>query len=197
MSTGERAAAMAARLDRTARRLGLGEQDRDRLVRAFRSALEPRAPRIADEHHPDWLHPARTALILMDDAGVADPDTLIAALLLETRRAALRVGEQERDGFGPAVAAILEEVPAEGGDDRRLERLVLLSPPAGLVALAERLDHARHLHLRDRGEWHDYHRLTCAAYRPFAARVHPVLARRFHHWCRAFSDRFLAPRDPA
>lgn len=188
---GARAEAMARRLDRTARRLGMTSETRDLLRQAFRAAMEPRVARLRD-HHPDYLHPARTALILMDDCRVSDGDTLVAALLAETRASSLTVTARMVESLTPAAARILAAIPdpvREG--DRLLESLLALDVDAGMVAAAERLDHARHLHLRPRDEWAEYHATTCAAYAPVAPRAHPRLGERLDWWCSTFRDRFL------
>lgn len=189
---GARAQAMARRLDRTARRIGIGPDDRARLGNAFRAAMEPRMARIQDDHHPDYLHPARTALILTDDCRVADVPTLIAALLAETRVTDLAVPTATAQRIDTDAATILAAVPApRDAGDRLLESLLALSPETSLVACAERLDHARHLHLRPRDEWGAYHATTCAAYAPVAGRAHPRLGERLDWWCSIFRRRYL------
>jgi hypothetical protein len=65
------------------------------------------------------------------------------------------------------------------------EALVTASDPVPVIALAEYLDQLRHLRL-----WADPERVRARAATasrilvPFAARVHPVLARRFEWWAR-------------
>jgi hypothetical protein len=60
-----------------------------------------------------------------------------------------------------------------------------------MIALAERLDHARHLHLAPRSEWaQSYHRIR-TAYLPVALRAHPDLARRYRWWTSMFARRYL------
>lgn len=187
-----RAEAMGRRLARTAGRLGIDDEGRRRLLDAYAVGMEPRFRRGFPDHHPDYLHPARTALILMDDARVADPVTLAAALLLETRDPDLRPDPAAVETLDAAVAALLARVPAPHGDpDRLVETLVVETTAVRMLALAERLDHARHLHLRDRSEWAPYHALTCGAYAPVARRTHPALAGRIDWWCATFEERYL------
>lgn len=189
---GERAEAMARRLDRTARRLGLAAADRTLLIDAFRVVMAPRMARLADDHDPDYLHPARTALILTDDCRIADVATLVAALLAETRVPDVAVPAASARRLDPAAAAIVAAVPAPDVEgDRLLESLLAASPETRFVACAERLDHARHLHLRPRDEWEPYHGITCAAYAPVAGRTHPRLGQRLDWWCSIFRGRFL------
>lgn len=187
-----RAEAMARRLKRTAYRLGVDVAGRELLDLAFRTAMEPRRERIRDDHHPDYLHPARTALILMDDCRVASADVLTVALLAETRDRSLAAPADAVERISPAAAAAVARLPIPAlEEDRLLELLLGLAPEEAVVAAAERLDHARHLHLRDRAEWAGYHATTCSMYAPVAARADHRLARRLESWCSIFRRRFL------
>lgn len=189
-----RAEAMARRLDEAAARLGIDREGRALVERAHAIAMRPRLEAGVEDHDPDFLHPARCALILMDDAGAADPTTLAVSMLVETRTPALRADARAIAALGPDVQALLAAVPDPAAGDRLVENLVAAPAPALQAALAERLDHARHLHLRPSEEWADYHALTCAAYAPVAARAHPRLAERLSWWCGMFRDRFLEVR---
>jgi (p)ppGpp synthase/HD superfamily hydrolase len=184
-----RAEAMRRRIVRTASRLGVDEGGVELLRRAFELGMAPRFARDLDDHHPDYLHPSRTALILMDDARVSDAPVLAAALVMETRDPSLRAEASALRGLG-AVAALAEAVPVPK-DIGLVEALLSASLDARMVAIAERLDHARHLHLRPREEWPAYHALTRDTYAPIAERTHPVLAGRITWWCTTFATRFL------
>lgn len=188
-----RVEAMWRRLRRTAGRLGVDAAGLDLMSRAFEAGMDPRFRMELDDHHPDTLHPARTALILMDDAGVADPDVLAAALVTETRDASLRPdeGALERLGRAGALATAVPRSDREG--TALLEALVGASEEVRLAAVAERLDHARHLHQREHGEWRRYHALTRDVYAPIAERTHAALAGRIAWWCTTFEQRFLRP----
>lgn len=188
-----RARAMARRIAGAAEHAGLAAADVALVERAFVLAMQPRIERIADDHDPDFLHPGRTALILLEDLGCRDARTLAAGALCETARLELAVaGARVEDALGPAVRALLDEVPVpeQAGDDL-LERLVTAGRDARLIALAERLDHARHLHLRPAAAWPAFHALTCGVYLPIAGRTDPTLERRFRWWCGMFARRFL------
>jgi (p)ppGpp synthase/HD superfamily hydrolase len=188
-----RAEAMARRLTRTAHALAIDREGQDLIRRAFEIGMEPRFDRGLQDHDPDYLHPARTALILMDDAGVADPQTLAAALVAETRDPSL-VPDPEALGALADVLSILHAVPGPGSEPEGLmEQLVTATRAVRLVAIAERLDHARHLHLRERSEWEGYHAVTCRVYAPAAARTQHTLAGRLAWWCTTFEQRFLTP----
>jgi hypothetical protein len=192
-----RAEAMARRLLRTAARLGADAAGLDLIRRAFEVGMAPRFSKQLDDHHPDYLHPSRTALILMDDARVADPLVLAAALVTETRDASLGPDPAAVLQLGPA-ANVAATVPQPLGDRPELvEALVGAPAEARLVAVAERLDHARHLHLRDREEWVPYHALTREVYSPIADRTDPALAGRIAWWCTTFEERFLKPDQGA
>lgn len=192
MTQPDRAEAMGRRLVRTARRLGMDAAGRRLLEDGFRMAMEPRRTRIVEDHHPDYLHPARTVLILMDDAGVDDPRVLTSALFVETRDPAFAVPDATVAALNTEVAERRARVPVpEEAGDRLLETLLAADPDTARIAAAERLDHARHLHLRAEGEWLPYHQLTCRTYGPVAERTCAPLGRRLEWWCAAFQRRFL------
>lgn len=192
MTEADRAEAMARRLARTAVRLGVGAEGVALLVDAFRAAMVPRRARIQEDHHPDYLHPARTALILMDDARIADSDALVVALLLESRDPDLALSAAAAVQVDARAAAKVAAIPVPGeADETLVERLLLLPEDLARVAVAERLDLARHLHLRERSEWAEYHAVTCGAYAPMAERVDAALFARIGWWCEMFLGRFL------
>lgn len=187
---------MARRLEHTAERAGVPPHGRRLITAAFELAMRPRVERLPDGHHPDFLHPARTALILIEDAGIIDATVIAAGALCETLRPELAARDAEIEAAaGVEVLRLVREVPlpAEAGD-LLLERLVTADSPVQAIALAERLDHARHLHLRPRDEWADAHAVTCAVYGPVAARAHPTFARRYRWWCGMFEERYLGSR---
>jgi (p)ppGpp synthase/HD superfamily hydrolase len=194
----DRAEAMARRLQRTTALAGLDESGRRGVEAAFRAAMEPRIRLLPDDHHPAYLHPARTVLILLSDLGIRDPAVLAAGALCETLDPHLATpSAAAATAAGPRAAALLRQVPAPASaGERLLESLVTADAAALLVALAERLDHARHLHLRDAADHAPLHHQTCAVYLPLAARAHPVLDRRYRWWCRTFAARFLPPPPP-
>ncbi len=184
---------MAQRIVGAAEHAGLAPADVALVERAFDLAMQPRIERIADDHDPDFLHPARTVLILLEDLACHDARTLAAGALCETVRLELAVpGERVEAALGPAVRALLDAVPVpEQAGEELLERLVTAGRNARLVALAERLDHARHLHLHPAAGWPAFHALTCDVYLPVAGRTDPTLERRFRWWCGMFERRFL------
>jgi len=187
-----RADAMKRRLARTAGRLGVPEDGVDLVMAAFDLGMAPRLAAALDDHHPDYLHPSRTALILMDDAHVTEPRVIAAALVTETRTPDLAVPAVALKRLGAGVVAIVTEVPVHDSQGESLtEWLVGASLDARLVAVAERLDHARHLHLRDRDEWGPYHRITCETYSAVADRTEATLAGRIAWWCTTFKKRFM------
>jgi hypothetical protein len=59
------------------------------------------------------------------------------------------------------------------------------------IALAERLDHARHLHLMSAVAAAPFHSLIETVYLPVAERSCPPLARRLERWAQAFARRRL------
>lgn len=107
------------------------------------------------------------------------------------------VGGHESAGDHPAAERGGPEPAGEDpdGDQVFTEALVLADTKVRRLALAERLDHLRHLHLlgpadgldRDRAVLE--HRRASTVYLPVAARTDEVLERRYQHWCRVFQRR--------
>lgn len=163
------------------------------LVRAaVQAALEPRDAQIENDHDPRCLAPARTVRIMLADTTCRDCDALAAAAFVDSV-----------DGFGgntavltDRAAVLLESVPLpmSQDDDSLLERLVSAPPAAAVIALAERLDQARHLHLRQDLPWDAVLASVRAAYIPAARRAAPLLEQRLARWADAFDRRLLLRR---
>ena len=134
MTEPDRAEAMGRRLARTARRLGIEPAGEALVLAAFRTAMEPRRARITEDHHPDYLHPARTALILMDDTGESDPVTLAAALFVETRDPTLAAPRDAMTAVSAAAADLAAAVPVPDREERLLESLLAGPDAASRVA---------------------------------------------------------------
>lgn len=179
------------------RRGGVTDEAISRVLNAYRLAMEPRVATLEDRH-PDFLHPARTVLVLLLDAGVRDGVLLSAAALCESRRPELAVPVRRAAGAaGPAVGRLVGAVPVpETSGVELLEDLVASAPDVLLLAVAERLDHARHLHLAPREEWRPFHATACSAYAVAARRTGPRLAGRFAVWCQRFGERYLRDAGP-
>lgn len=187
----DRGTAMAASVVRAARTVGVPAEGIPLISRAHALAMRPRVAAFDDDHHPLFLHPGRTVLVLLRDVGCLDPLTLAAAVLVESEDEALRVPGAEAEALaGPAVADLLARVPLSGREDLA-EALVTADETVRFVALAERLDHLRHAHLRDApAGWGPAILAEAeAVYGPVAHRTHPRLAQRYDHWCRAFRRR--------
>lgn len=191
MGGGDRGAAMAASVVRAARTLGVPSDGIPVLSRAHALAMEPRVRAFHDDHHPLFLHPGRSVLILLRDAGCLGTLVLAAAAVAESQDGELRVAtERVEEVLGARVAEMAAAVPPSG-DEALAEKLVTASTEVRLAALAERLDHLRHAHLREAdARWR---RLALeeaeAVYRPLAHRTHARLAQRYDHWCRTFARR--------
>jgi len=182
---------MADRIDRAAAMQGVDDAGRLLVERGFRTAMLSRLEAITDDHHPDYLHPGRTAAILLDDVGLNEPVALAAACLVDTQRPDLEAaGPRLLEQVSQGVLDFRDRVPRPG-TERVLEGLLASEPQVLLVALAERLDHLRHAHL-----WHDEaaaraaHGEGSAVYLAVAERTHPLLARRYAHCCRAFGKKY-------
>jgi hypothetical protein len=171
-------------------RAGLSEQETGRLEAAFRLAMTPREAHLADDHHPAFLHPGRVILVLLRDAGVTDLRTLEVGAVLESRDPLLRVdADVIATELGIDVADASSAVPAPGAEGLA-ERLVTLEPPVVTAALAERLDHLRHEHLREPvTPWRALADEVALVWLPVAERSSEPLARRYRHWLRTFERR--------
>ena len=155
--------------------------------------MEPRRTLLDDDHHPDYMHPGRCAVIMMDDLQETDPVTISAVVLVESARPDLRVPVQTMVGrLESDVVSLVRSVPSPGGDDLA-EVLVTASDPVRRVALTERLDQLRHAHLwpsvERRRRAHDEAR---EIYLPVAERTDPTLFRRYRWWCGMFARRYLS-----
>ena len=182
---------MHGRLERRLEKAGLGAEARERVLDANARAMLHRLEVLGNDEHFETLHSARTLLILLDDCDVDDAETLAAAAGVESAHDALRVAISEPGSAGSAQVPI----PASSGETL-LEDLVSAPLETRLIALAERLDHARHLHLRPPAEWGAFHESIGSVYLPLAGRSHPRLARRYDWWWRMFRRRFLAGAEP-
>jgi (p)ppGpp synthase/HD superfamily hydrolase len=182
---------MADRVDRTAAGAGVDRQGRDLIARAIEVAMSPRLAAIEDDHDPDYLHPGRTAVVLLDDVGLADPVALAAACLLDTRRDDLEPSDREvTEDVSPAVTAFRNAVP-RSSSVTLLEDLLASERDVVLVALVERLDQVRHAHLwGDLSEARAAHQEASEVYLKMAERTHSKLAARYSSWCRAFREKY-------
>lgn len=190
MSQANRVETMAAKLAEYARRAGV---ESAMLERAYELAMQSRLASLRDVFHPDALHPARTALILLEDAGCRDDVVLAAAVFAESEFPGLRADDAVvRAAFGDRVADFAAAVPDPcDADDELLERLVSLPNDVGLIALADRLDHARHLHFREPALWPAFLVQIEEAYLPYSGRISPEIEARLARWAGAFAKRRL------
>lgn len=187
----DRGTAMAASVVRAARTLGVPAEGIREISRAHALAMGPRVAAFDDDHHPLFLHPGRTVLILLRDVGCLDPVALAAAALVESEDEPLRIpGVAVVEVVGRSVADLVARVPLSGQEDL-VEALVTAEETVRLLALVERLDHLRHAHLRDApAGWGPAVLAEAeAVYRPVAHRTHTRLAQRYDHWCRTFARR--------
>jgi (p)ppGpp synthase/HD superfamily hydrolase len=168
----------------------LAHDDVARIRAAVTAALRVRDRALAAEHDPRCLHPARTVLILLADVACREADVLAAAAFVESLPATLPRADDAC--LTPRARTLLAAVPLPvPGVGDLLERLVTAEPAATLIALAERLDHARHLHLMSDVAAASFHADIQAVYLPVAARSCPPLARRLERWAGAFARRRL------
>lgn len=92
--TSPRADRMADRIGRAALRAGVPTHAVAVLEEGFRAAIAPRQAgphALGSDQHPDFLHPGRSVLILLQDLRETDPGVLIVGALAESRNPRLRV----------------------------------------------------------------------------------------------------------
>lgn len=162
------------------------------IIEAHLLATELRRARLTDQRDPDFLHPGRCALIMMDDLRKTNPVLIAAATLVESERAELAVPfDQIEPRLDPGVIGLAAGVPVSGTEGLA-EVLVTASEDVRLLALVERLDHLRHAHLwADAGRRASAHAEARDIYLPVAERTDPTLARRYRWWCSMFARRHL------
>lgn len=182
---------MAEKLAVYAKRAGAAPEA---IVAAYQASIAQRLSVLGDVFHPDLLHPARTALILMQDVGCADAEVLTAAVLCETEYSEMRLSTALiQNQFGDAVADMVAGVPIPAdADDALAEQLVIAPAESALIAVAERLDQARHLKFRDPMFWRAFHQQIHDVYLPFSTRVSAALEMRLLRWSEAFVQHNLA-----
>jgi guanosine-3',5'-bis(diphosphate) 3'-pyrophosphohydrolase len=122
-----------------------------RLIKAADfAAFKHRAQRRKDaEASPYINHPLALARVLKLEAGVADVDVLVAAILHDTVEDTETTVEEVEREFGTTVAAIVAEVtddkslPPEERKRRQVEHAPHLSHRARLVKLADKICNLR------------------------------------------------------
>lgn len=160
-----------------------------RVTDAVAAALAHRHTIIADTADPRLLLPARTVRILLADTACRDADALAAAPAIDSVDPHLAPPVGRLD---PAARRVLKALPTAAPDaGGLLEQLVCADLEIATIALAERLDQARHLHLRPELPWAPFHHEVRTAWAPAAHRIAPGLARRLDRWADAFERRVL------
>jgi (p)ppGpp synthase/HD superfamily hydrolase len=187
VSQQNRAETMAQKLVTYAGRAGIG--DVALIEQAYWIAVSPRVEYFGNVFDFDVLHPARTALIIIELAGCRSADVIAAAQLTESYLPDL--AGKTSDALPVQVNQIAAAVPnpLDLETAELVEALVTADDDVALIAVAERLDHARHLHMRDPSGWRPFYQQVLTAYLPVAERVHPELHARFYRWATAFERR--------
>lgn len=196
---------MGKRLSRTVESKGGDSSLNFWVCHAHAVAIRPRDAALSDDHDPRYLHPGRSALILLLDLELLDPVALGLALWHDSQDAGLmpRIGDIELDELALtptpdlSIQATIEQVMQtretlpRHGDEELAAKLVVLDHEVACAALAERLDHLRHLHLQEvTDESRDVWREARDVWAPMAERTHPDLARRYAWWTRKFTGRY-------
>lgn len=92
--TSPRADRMADRIGGAALKAGVSTDAVAVLEEGFRAAIAPRQAgphALGSDQHPDFLHPGRSVLILLEDLRETDPGALTVGALAESRNPRLRV----------------------------------------------------------------------------------------------------------
>lgn len=190
----ERGAAMVRRV-RLETAMRLQDADAERVARSLTEALRVREDALDDDHDSRYLHPARTVLILLSDAGCHSADALAAACFVDGIDAALAPATPAVEAVAGSPSARLRDavpLPASSQDHGELlEALVSAERDAALIALAEHLDQVRHLQFRPDLDWRRLHAGVEAVHAPAARHICPPLGRRFDRWADAFRRRLL------
>ena len=106
---------MRDRVVRAASDIGLGPEDIARLVRAYTAAMSVRESgpgALASDLDPDFLHPGRTVLILLDDVRERDVFVLAAGALAESRNAELRLSPDAAEEILGDAAGLWRALPS-------------------------------------------------------------------------------------
>ena len=103
----ERARKMVGRVQRHLRRKGVEAGVAGEILAVVDGSLELRSGLVDDDHDHRLLHPARTVLVLMDDAGVLDPSLLREGAALESRFPAFALPASRRRELGLAEGPLL------------------------------------------------------------------------------------------
>jgi (p)ppGpp synthase/HD superfamily hydrolase len=194
----ERGEKMGLRVTRTAAETGLSPDACGWIGRLHDTAMTVRNEALFDDHDSRYLHPGRSALILLQDVGETDAAVLGAAIIVDSQfpelmpdEASLRDLSAVEAHWVEAVLELRAEIPPSG-DEMLAERLVTASGRAQRAALAERLDHLRHAHIDlDLAQRRRVHEEAEAVYLGIAQRTHAELERRYRWWCRMFASRHL------
>ena len=194
----ERGEKMGLRVTRAAAEIGLSPAACAWLGRTHETAMAIRNEALSDDHDSRYLHPGRSALILLQDVGETDAAVLGTAIIVDSQFPELMPDEASLRGLSAAEARWVEdalelrvEIP-RSGDEMLAERLVTASDRARRSALAERLDHLRHAHIDlDLVKRRQVHEEAEAVYLVIAQRTHAELERRYRWWCRMFASRHL------
>ncbi|MCU0804152.1 MAG: HD domain-containing protein [Burkholderiales bacterium] len=94
-------------------------------------------------------HPIALADVLVNEAGITDPEVIAAALLHDTIEDTKTTSAELEAAFGERVRRIVEEVtddkdlPKEERKRRQIEHAHALSPAARLVKLADKITNLR------------------------------------------------------
>ncbi len=116
---------------------------------AFAAAKHRNQRRKDPAASPYINHPIALVDVLVNEAGVTDPEVIAAALLHDTIEDTMTTAAELEAAFGPRVRRIVEEVtddkdlPKEERKRLQIEHAPQLSPAARLVKLADKITNLR------------------------------------------------------
>jgi hypothetical protein len=201
---------MATRLEKTLGGLGLpAEAIHPILVAHGEAGVHREAFLPPDEDHPDWLHPGRTLLVLVEDGQIRTTETLVLACGLDQHHpnripeTTLRALRDEGFPLLPGGLGGRAEYPsamglngetAEDAEADWMEAALALSPALLTLLVAEGLDQVRHLHLESPSDARTLAvRRGVTLFAPLADRIGGTLARRFRWWTRRVAPALAGP----
>ena len=116
---------------------------------AFAARKHKNQRRKDDAASPYINHPLALADVLVNEAGVSDLDTIVAALLHDTIEDTETTAAEIEDAFGPRIRSVVEEVTDDSGlakaarKQAQIDHAPQLSEPARAIKLADKICNLR------------------------------------------------------
>lgn len=179
-------------------------EDAERVEFAYRFAAAAHDGQTRDEGTPFITHPVRVALILWEEFGSRDVDSIIAALNHDVLENCNWLDVDVLNGaLGEVPTALIQQVTKEHVPDGQkaardriyLDRLWEISPEARLLKLADRLDNLRSVvHAGDLAKARRYLTVSRDEFIPLALATDPAAARLISDACDEI-ERYLEAEE--